>query len=161
MSCSWSGSSAHDIAGTHNAPITRFSSPCLNLKRWPATPSWDAFTARRKHCGSLTGSCVISAMTPSCWTGIRAVEVAFDSICVSGPEPTERQLARTTRPVPVNGTPGVVSILPDNCFAIHLDSRVLGRLNAELLGVLGVQSLPPELHGFGAGDAADGGSAEK
>src|ERR1017187_6509277 len=35
MSCSWSGPSAHDIAGTHNAPITRFSSPCLNLKRWP------------------------------------------------------------------------------------------------------------------------------
>ena len=56
--------------------------------------------------------------------------------------------------------------LPDR--AIHLDSRLLsrlrrpvGRFNAELPGVLGVQSLPAELHGLGADDAADGSSAEK
>src|SRR5215470_6994746 len=50
-----------------------------------------------------------------------------------------------------------------------LDSRILSRLrravrrfNAELLGVLGVQSLPAaELHGLGAGDAANGSPAEK
>ena len=50
-----------------------------------------------------------------------------------------------------------------------LDSRLLsrlrrpvGRFNAELLGVLGVQSLPAaELHRLGADDAADGSSAEK
>src|SRR5216683_3429099 len=49
------------------------------------------------------------------------------------------------------------------------DSRFLsrlgqptGRLNAELPGVLGVQSLPAfELHGIGADDAADGSSAQK
>ena len=40
--------------------------------------------------------------------------------------------------------------------------RPTGGLNAELLCVLGVQSLPAaELHGVGAGDAADGLSAEK
>src|SRR5262249_31506083 len=38
----------------------------------------------------------------------------------------------------------------------------LGRLRAELLGVLGVQPLPAlELQGVGADDAADGSSAEK
>src|SRR5713226_2111474 len=49
------------------------------------------------------------------------------------------------------------------------DSRFLsrlgqptGRLNAELPGVLGVQSLPAfELHGIGVDDAADGSSAQK
>src|SRR6266850_1313822 len=53
--------------------------------------------------------------------------------------------------------------------AILLDSRLLsrlrrpvGRFDSELLGVLGVQSLPAvELHGLGADDAADGSSAEK
>ena len=40
--------------------------------------------------------------------------------------------------------------------------RPTGGLNAELLCVLGVQSLPTaELHGLGADDAADGSSAEK
>src|SRR5438445_979045 len=40
--------------------------------------------------------------------------------------------------------------------------RPVGRFNAELLCVLGVQSLPAlELHGLGADDAADGSSAEK
>src|SRR5207249_5832211 len=40
--------------------------------------------------------------------------------------------------------------------------RPTGGLNAELLCVLGVQSLPAaELHGLGTNDAADGGSAEK
>src|SRR5438874_12752190 len=40
--------------------------------------------------------------------------------------------------------------------------RPTGSLNAELLGVLRVQPLPAaELHGLGAGDAADGASAEK
>src|SRR6202022_1443671 len=87
---------------------------------------------------------------------------------LSGPEPTERQLVRTTRPVLVNGAPGVVSILPDNSFAIHLDSRFLslprrpvGRFNPELLGVLRVQSPPAELHRLGADHASDGSSAEK
>src|SRR5712692_4487992 len=49
------------------------------------------------------------------------------------------------------------------------DSRFLsrlgqptGRLNAELPGVLGVQSLPAfELHGIGVDDAADGSLAQK
>src|ERR1700734_1793557 len=50
---------------------------------------------------------------------IRAVEVAFESVYLSGPEPAERQLVRGTRPVPVNGTPAVASNLPDNSFAIH------------------------------------------
>ena len=53
-----------------------------------------------------------------CWL-IGAVEVAFESIHVSGPEATEGQLVRATRPVLVNGTPGVVSILPDNSSAFH------------------------------------------
>src|SRR5271165_3341910 len=40
--------------------------------------------------------------------------------------------------------------------------RPTGGLNAELLGVLDVQSLPAaELHGRGADDGADGSSAEK
>src|SRR5207302_10261932 len=80
-----------------------------------------------------------------------------------------RNSFRTTRPVLVNGAPGVVSILPDNCFPIHLDSRVLsrlrrpvGRFNTELLGVLRVQPLPAaELHRLATSDAADGSSAEK
>ena len=54
-------------------------------------------------------------------------------------------------------------------FAISLDSGLLSRLrrpvgglNPELLGVLGVQSLPlAELHGVGTDQAADGSSAEK
>ena len=38
----------------------------------------------------------------------------------------------------------------------------LGRFNAELIGVLGVQALPAaELYGVGADHAADGSSAEK
>src|SRR5882757_7367931 len=53
--------------------------------------------------------------------------------------------------------------------AILLDSRILGpwrrpdgRLRTELLGVLGVQSLPAaELHRLWAGDAAHGSSAQK
>src|SRR5260370_30745085 len=98
---------------------------------------------------------------------MRAVEVAFESIFVSGPEPTERQLVRTTRPVLVNGAPGVVSILPDNSFAIHLDSRFLsrlrrpvGRFNPELLGKLPVQPPPAELHPLGAANASDGSSPQ-
>src|SRR4029077_5580565 len=39
--------------------------------------------------------------------------------------------------------------------------RPVGRLDTELLCVLGVESLPVELHGLGADDAADGSSAEK
>ena len=54
-------------------------------------------------------------------------------------------------------------------LAIGNDSRILsrlrrpvGRLNAELLGVLGVQLLPAaELHRLTTSDAADGSSAEK
>src|ERR1700675_3329895 len=52
--------------------------------------------------------------------------------------------------------------------ASSLDSRFLSRLrrpvrrfNPELLGVLRIQSLPAELHGLGADNAADGSSAEK
>src|SRR6202021_3279481 len=45
---------------------------------------------------------------------IRAVEVAFESVYLSGPEPAERQLVRGTRPVPVNGAPAVASNLPEN-----------------------------------------------
>src|SRR5439155_4447044 len=44
----------------------------------------------------------------------------------------------------------------------RIDSRLLsrlrrpvGRFNTELLGVLGVQSLPAELHGLGADDASN------
>src|SRR3981081_347549 len=55
-----------------------------------------------------------------------------------------------------------------HCFAIYLDSRLLsrlrrtvGRFDTELLSVLRVQSLPAELHGLGADDAADGSSAER
>src|SRR5262245_26119545 len=56
-----------------------------------------------------------------------------------------------------------------NCFAIHLDSRLLSRLgrpvgcfDVELLCVLGVQSLPAfEFHRLTTSDAADGGSAEQ
>src|SRR5439155_11329927 len=50
----------------------------------------------------------------------------------------------------------------------RIDSRLLsrlrrpvGRFNTELLGVLGVQSLPAELHGLGAHDAADGLTGQK
>src|SRR5579862_1089972 len=39
--------------------------------------------------------------------------------------------------------------------------RPVGRFNTELPGVLGVQSLPAELHCLGADDAADGSSAEQ
>src|SRR5439155_9273442 len=39
--------------------------------------------------------------------------------------------------------------------------RPVERFNAELLCVLGVQSLPAEFHRLGTNDAADGGSAEK
>src|SRR5206468_8377767 len=40
--------------------------------------------------------------------------------------------------------------------------RPVGRFNAELLCVLGIQSLPAaELHRLGTNDAAEGGSAEK
>src|SRR6266852_2993091 len=63
------------------------------------------------------------------------------------------------------------SMLPNGepMRASSIDSRFLSRLrrpvggfNTELLGVLGVQSLPAaELHGLGADDAADRNSAEK
>ncbi len=39
--------------------------------------------------------------------------------------------------------------------------RPVGRFDTELLGVLGVQALPAELHGVRADDAAEGSSAEK
>src|ERR1700688_579976 len=61
------------------------------------------------------------------------------------------------------------SILPDNSLVILRDSRLRSRLrrpvghfNAELLCILGVQSLPAaELHGLGADDASDGLTGEK
>ncbi len=50
---------------------------------------------------------------------------------------------------------------PPSRLLSHL-RRPVGRFNAELLGVFGVQSLPAaELHGFRADHAADGSSAEK
>ena len=61
-----------------------------------------------------------------------------------------------------NGQPAVGlpnPFVPIQCTSSRLLSRLrrpVGRLNAELLGVLGVQSLPAaELHGLGTNDAAD------
>src|SRR5579864_3432087 len=57
---------------------------------------------------------------------------------------------------------------PVYCFALALDSRFVrrvrrcvGRFDTELLGVLGVQPLPAELHGLRADDASNGLIGEK
>src|SRR5271169_4754310 len=88
--------------------------------------------------------------------------------CIDSQTHRLSNLAQSARP-PVQPVRHLVAYGSRNKYRpTHLDSRLLSRpgwrvgcFDTELLGVLGVQSLPAELHGLATNDAAEGSSAEK